>query len=216
MRLIGIAKEKGGIIMKHYVLVAAVLSSACIAPQEIASRINHANKSREITICTTEDINEVEMQRLNYFKDSWHIVSPCEVGLNRVSTAMTVFYYMWEEEFGDPDKKVLNSLNRLTIKWGEDDKVMPTIYSISGVRKKNAKVRGLAITKSDIWVKRSKYSLIYNTAFIHELVHISLWATVDTPDADHESTVYKGENYWTTRHTAFIIEVNRMLWALNI
>ena len=206
--------------MKYNVIMiaTAMLSSACISPQQMTKKMDGAFlKPKVINICTAEgDESELEMKRLNHFEDSWHINGTCEMGLNKVSSAMTVFYYMWEEEFGDPEKKVLNSLNEITIKWGEKDKVLPLAYSINGDRLKNTPASGVAMAKNYIWVKRNRRSFIYNTALVHELVHTSLWATVGSPDADHESTVYKGENYWTPRHTAFIIEVNRALWSLGI
>ena len=200
------------------VLAAAVLSSACISPQEMTKKMDDTSlRPKIINICTAEgDESELEMKRLNYFENSWHINGSCEMGLDKVSTAMAVFYYMWKEEFGDPEGKVLNSLNAITIKWGEKEKVMPFAYSVNGDKLENIPTTGLAMAKNYIWVKRNRRSFIYNTSFVHELVHTSLWAAVGSPDADHESTIYKGENYWTPQHTEFIIEVNRMLWSLNI
>jgi len=172
--------------------------------------------TEERTICITTTPDVVEMQPLLHLQDSWQIVSLCGVDVTEVSTAISIFYHMWDKEFGDPDKKVLNNLNKTVVEWGEEQKVVHSGFSISGVRKENIKIIGMAITKGYIWVKRNKWGDIHKTALIHELVHTSLWATTGSPDADHEATVYRNENLWTRKHTIFIEKVNDILSSLNI
>ena len=203
--------------MKYNIMLTtiAMLSSACVIPA--STNVHPVFKPLEkASICIVAGATNAEIKKLDYFKNSWQIVSPCEVDLNATSTAMTVFYYMWEKEFGDPDKKVFNSLNKMTVKWGEEYKMVKSGYSTSGERKENLKAAGLTLSKSYIWVKRDPRSYVYRTSLVHELVHTSLWAAVGSPDADHESATYKGESHWTARHTAFIKSVNSMLWSLGI
>ena len=172
--------------------------------------------SKERTKCITTTPDVVEMQPLIHLQDSWQIVSLCDVDATEVSTAFSIFYYSWVKEFGDPDKKVLNNLNKMMVEWGEEEKVVHSGFSISGVRKTNVKIVGMTVTQGYIWVKRDPWGDIHKTSLVHELVHASLWAATGSPDADHEATVYKNENYWTRKHTIFIIKVNKILSSLNI
>jgi hypothetical protein len=172
--------------------------------------------SEEQTKCITTTPDVVEMQSLLHLQDSWQIVSLCDVDVTEVSTAFSIFYYAWVKEFGDPDKKVLNNLNKMMVEWGEENKVVNAGYSISGVKKTNVKIAGMTVTKGYIWVKRNHWGHVYRTSLIHELVHASLWAATGSPDADHEATVYRNENYWTRKHTKFIKKVNKILSSLNI
>ena len=172
--------------------------------------------SKERTKCITTTPDVVEMQPLIHLQDSWQIVSLCDVDVTQESTAFSIFYYAWVKEFGDPDKKVLNNLNKMMVEWGEENKVVHSGYSISGVKKMNVKIAGMTVTKGYIWVKRNHWGHVYKTSLVHELVHASLWAATGSPDADHEATVYRNENYWTRKHTIFIIKVNKILSSLNI
>jgi hypothetical protein len=173
-------------------------------------------KSEEKTKCITTTPDVVRMQPLLHLQDSWQIVSLCDADVTEVSTAFSIFYYAWVKEFGDPDKKVLNNLNKMMVEWGEDTKVVYAGYSISGVKKMNVRIVGMTVTKGYIWVKRNPWGDVYKTSLVHELVHASLWASTGSPDADHEATVYKNENYWTRKHTKFIKKVNKILSSLNI
>ena len=207
------------IIMKYNIILiaAAMVSSACVVPA--STNVHPVFKplgNEKASICIVGGIPSPEMKKLNYFKDSWQIVSPCEVELSAASTAVAVFYYMWEKEFGDPDKKVFNSLNKMTVEWGEEYKVVKAGYDIDGKRRTDLKVSGLTLSKSYIWVKRNPRNYIYRTSFAHELVHTSLWATQGTPDANHELATSGNKSNWTPQHTKFIKKVNSMLWSLGI
>ena len=107
-------------------------------------------------------------------------------------------------------------MNQLLIKWGEKNKTVSAGYSINGERKEDLKASGITLTESYIWVKRNKQGDIHKTSLVHELVHVSLWASVGTPDTDHEATTYKNENFWTLKHTEFIKKVNKILSSLDI
>jgi hypothetical protein len=191
-------------------------TSELLRPRVDVERTLASLTSEERTKCITTTPDVVEMQPLLHLQDSWQIVSLCGDDVVDVSTAFSIFYYAWVKDFGDPDKKVLNNLNKMMVEWGEENKVVHAGYSISGVKKTNVKIAGMTVTKGYIWVKRNHWGHVHRTSLVHELVHASLWAATGSPDADHEATVYKNENYWTKRHTRFIKKVNKILSSLNI
>ena len=173
---------------------------------------------KEKTTCVSIDLDKKanKMRKLDNFKNSWQVVSLCEVDKNETSTALAIFYYMWEKEFGDPGNVVSNNLNEILIKWGEKYKAVPVAYSTNGIRKEGVKAKGMTLTKNYIWIKRNQQGDLHKTSLIHELVHASLWASTGSADADHEATTYKNENFWTPKHTAFIEKVNKILSSLDI
>jgi len=191
-------------------------TSEPLRPRVDVERTLASLNDEERTKCITTTPDVVEMQPLLHLEDSWQIVSLCGVDVTEVSTAFSIFYYAWVKEFGDPDQKVLNNLNKTMVEWGEEEKVVHSGYSISGVKKTNVRIVGMTVTKGYIWVKRNKWGNIHKSSLIHELVHSSLWASTGSPDADHEATVYKNENLWTRKHTIFIKKVNNILSSLDI
>lgn len=168
------------------------------------------------TVCLVMNDNERELKKIDQFDDAYQVVSFCEMDSLEVSTAMSLFYHFWVKEFGDSKGLVLENLNRMTVEWGEEEKVVAKAYTVTGEPIYDEEVIGLTLTKNYIWVYRDKTNNIANTSFIHELVHATLWAVHGSPDADHESTVYKNEDYWTRKHTIFIVKVNKILSSLNI
>jgi len=161
-----------------------------------------------------ETIKEaVDLYKLPYFDGAWQMVGRCDVPVNDTATAMVIFYNMWVEKFDDPGLVVYKALDTMLIEWGNDPRHVKAAYDMQGNLKKNARVIGLCLTKSIIWVERDEWNNIYNSALIHELVHAALWAEVGEPDADHEGKVYKG---WTQTHTKFIEEVNEVLLMMGI
>ena len=175
----------------------------------------HQDHSKR-TVCLVMNDDERQMVQLTHFTESYQIVSFCEMDSNEVATAMMLFYHYWVQEFGDPEKKVLENLNKMIIEWGEDEKVVSKAYTVDGKLVVNAPVIGITHTKNFIWVYRDKQFKIANTSLVHELVHATLWAVHGAPDTDHESTIYKNENYWTRKHTLFIKKVNDVLSSLNM
>ena len=77
---------------------------------------------KEKTTCVSIDLDKKanKMRKLDNFKNSWQVVSLCEVDKSETSTALAIFYYMWEKEFGDPGSVVSNNLNEVLIKWEID------------------------------------------------------------------------------------------------
>ena len=156
---------------------------------------------------------EVNLYKLPHFENAWQMVGQCDVPTQDVATAMVVFYNMWVERFGDPDLSVWENLNTMLIEWGEEPRRVAAAYNVKGRLIKNAQVVGLCVTKGIIWSERDQWNNIYNSSLIHELVHASLWAQIESPDADHEGDIYSG---WTREHTKLIEEVNEVLMVMDI
>ena len=116
-------------------------------------------------------------------------------------------------EFGDPSRKVWHSLNRVMIDWSPRKK-SGSAYDITGTHLNDASYGGLALSPSYIWVKPHDQEIICESALIHELVHISIWALKGTDgDPDHMGPKYTG---WTVDHSALIQRVNNTLCSLGI
>ena len=77
----------------------------------------------------------------------------------------------------------------------------------------DAQVIGLALTPSVLWAHVGDTGNISDTALVHELVHLALWSSVGSPDADHEGRKHRG---WARKHTEFILEVNSLLKSYNL
>ena len=123
-----------------------------------------------------------------------------------VAWTMYVFYELWEERFGDSEKKIENALNNLEIRWGQDRREVHNVYDINGNFLETSSVSGLMESPYISWVGIEDN--ISDTSFVHELVHIALVHVCGSPDPDHEGDVYK---CWSEQHSFFIDEVNTAL-----
>jgi len=155
-----------------------------------------------------------QMIKIPNFENAWQIVYDCKkYRIVRVSRAMRIFYTGWKAKFGDPEDRVWKQLSGLLVEWSPEKKVISSAYTIDGKKLENPTIVGLAITAGMIWVYASDepvHNTIGNTAFIHELVHISLWSMdpLYKPDPDHEGDKYAG---WTKEHSGFVIDTNLRL-----
>jgi len=155
----------------------------------------------------------VQMVQVPLLENTWQTVHECtQHPPEKVSIAITVFYNNWRLKFGE-SPNVLESLNNLLIEWSPDRKNVSG-FGIRGNKFINAPVIGLARTPTWIWVQTNDNNRVCDTAFIHELVHISIWALKGTDgDADHEGPLFHG---WTPAHTILIKETNAALCGLGI
>ena len=150
-----------------------------------------------------------QLIRLPYLQNSWHAVASCEDhDPQSVATAILYFYAQWVNEFGDPDMSVFESLNNLIIEWGPQKRKIHAAYSIDGEYLEDVTIIGLASSPRLIWCYFPYGSKLSDSSMVHELVHISLWAQYDLPDADHEGLNYIG---WTREHSGFIDTIKREL-----
>ena len=155
----------------------------------------------------------VQMVQVPLLENTWQTVHDCSLHPpEKVSIAIMVFYNNWRLKFGE-SPKVLQSLNNLLIEWSPEQKNVSG-FGIRGNKFINSPVVGLARTPTMIWVWTDDDDKICNTAFIHELVHIYIWALKGTDgDADHEGPLFHG---WTPAHTILIRETNAALCGLGI
>lgn len=146
-----------------------------------------------------------QLIRLPYLENSWHIVHSCDdINSHEVASSILYFYVQWVSQFGDEDLSVFTALNNIVVEWGPEKKIIRSAYSMDGEYLENVTIVGLAISPEMIWCHFPPGSKISSSSLVHELVHISLWAKYNTPDADHEGTVHMG---WTKDHTEFISSV---------
>lgn len=178
-------------------------------PKKATKDFQISKKDIHIHIPCDDEKSFPQLIKLPYFKNSWQVVQSCEDYRSKdVAAAMLFFYTRWLSEFGDPNGNILHALNNLVIEWSEEKKVIKAAYSIDGEYHKKVTVVGLAVSPNMIWCYFPKGSKISDSPLIHELVHISLWAEVRTPDADHEGKIYRG---WSEAHTSFIDEIKQEL-----
>ena len=199
-------------IMLPFMLMAQVAKQSAPPPEKPVRHMIPTLIFVEKRACIPIPI-ETNLYKLPHFENAWQMIGQCDVPIQDVATAMVVFYNMWVQKFDDPDLKVWKNLNTMLIEWGEQPKRVAAAYDVGGRFIKNAQVIGLCLTKGIIWAERDQRNNIYNSSLVHELVHASLWAQIETPDADHEGHIFNG---WTKEHTKFIEEVNEVLMVMDI
>lgn len=155
----------------------------------------------------------VQMVQVPLLENTWQTVHDCTLHPpEKVAIAITVYYNNWRLKFGE-SPNILQSLNNLLIEWSPERKNVSG-FGIHGNKFINSPVVGLARTPTMIWVQTDDDDRICSTAFVHELVHISIWALKGTDgDADHEGPLFQG---WTPAHTVLIKETNAALCGLGI
>jgi len=155
-----------------------------------------------------------QMIQLPLFHRASQTVESC--GLHdreRTAIAMSLFYRGYQEKFSDPMGVVADAFNHLMIEWSSKEKKISGGYGMNGKRFSDKNISGLTRTPRWIWVHTEYDERICQTSFIHELIHVSLWAVNGTGDPDHLGKKYKG---WTIDHTAFIQEMNETLCILGL
>tara|TARA_B100001123_G_scaffold446273_1_gene600176 strand:- start:3690 stop:4307 length:618 start_codon:yes stop_codon:yes gene_type:complete len=156
-----------------------------------------------------------QMIIIPFFVHATQVVNDCDVyAKHKVGLALLIYYHKWVEEFGDPDFKVREMLEKVMIQWGDQVKISKRGFSIDGEPFTNRNIIGRVMGPSVIWVFKGRENKISETALVHELVHLSIRAEYgEHGDPDHEGGKYGG---WSVVHTHMIQEVNQMLRAFNI
>ena len=155
-----------------------------------------------------------QMIMIPFFHRATQIVPDCKTyPKHKTALALMVFYHKWQEYFGDDDYAVKELLNKVMVKWGRQLRTIEARgFNLHGEPITKATIQGIVETDTIIWVWQA-YGKISETSLIHELVHISLKASIGTTDPDHEGHMYQG---WTPAHTRMIEEAKDMLRAFNI
>ena len=130
----------------------------------------------------------------------------------KVAIAMQTFEVSWYRHFGR-SPAVEKVLRNLIVIFGQEEKRVRMAFDAAGVAIQNPTLSGETITKDMVWIL-SRSQRICDTSFIHELVHIGLWAEGwDRGDPDHLGKSYYG---WSVKHDLLIQEVNGTLCVLGI
>ncbi len=156
-----------------------------------------------------------QMIQVPGFKSTWQVVDNCKQHPREKTTiALKIFHSEWIEQFGD-SWAVNKRMNELMITWTSKTKHGSGFHTDGRRATENARLYGRAMSPTVIWVSsRSPSEPICDSALVHELVHISIWALKGTDgDPDHQVTKYSG---WTVDHTALIQNVNKLLCELGI
>ena len=129
---------------------------------------------------------------------------------------MTIFMEEWRKRFpynGINNRKVENALHELVSEFN-DDKKTANAYTVTGMYGNSLTVSGLALSPGWIWVKTMHGERLCNTSFVHELVHIGIWAVKGSDgDPDHLGNKYSG---WTDHHMLVMQETESRLCELGI
>ncbi len=154
------------------------------------------------------------MVKIPGFTQAWQVIEDCdEFPAAKTSITLVFFYFEWQNTFGDIHRNVEKAINNIMIEYSNDDKRI-NAYDVTGTYIENARVVGLALTPTMVWVKIREDKLICKTSLIHELVHIAIWANKKTDaDPDHLGPRYSG---WSADHSALIQRVNTQLCELGV
>lgn len=155
-----------------------------------------------------------EMAQIPHYTNAWQIKKTDSwPPVHNVSLAIRMFYERWKEDFGDPNGRVHEALNKLMIEWVEPHEKNVLGYSIDG-KMIRGRAKGLALSPTYIKVRKTVYKRLASTSLIHELTHVALWNSGNIlGDPDHEGEAYRG---WTSKHTKMIKDLNRILADINI
>jgi hypothetical protein len=156
-----------------------------------------------------------QMIQVPGFKSTWQVVHNCnQHPREKTSIALKIFHSEWIQQFGD-SWAVNKRMNELMITWSLKTKQGSGFHTDGRRATENSRIYGRVMSPTVIWLSaRSMSEPICESALVHELVHISIWALKGTDgDPDHQGTQYLG---WTVDHTALIQNVNELLCELGI
>jgi hypothetical protein len=163
-----------------------------------------------------ECVSKNELTRIPGWKYAYQKQEQCNFpNPGEVSVALQIFYVSWYETFGDRADAVYENLNNIIVEWREDLMPFERGYSVDGTFIESGVATGLTRSKDYIIVRRAFATKIYDTSFVHELVHASIRAANPGQhgDPDHEGPKYKG---WEKEHTTFIKHVNETLRLMDL
>jgi hypothetical protein len=157
------------------------------------------------------------MLRVSHLKTAVMIVHDCsDMDEERVSIAIHMFLKKWKEQFPHNiigNKKVVEALNSLSTEFSGAKKTA-NAYTIDGTYGKGLTVSGLTLAPGWIWVRITPGERLCKTSFIHELVHVAIWALKGSDgDPDHLGGKYPG---WKIEHNKLIQDTNNILcdWGI--
>ena len=202
--------------MRRGLKASIIFITTCFFITTLQSDSGNEIEARPTTTPPADTTRCITPQVLTHIKipnleNTYHLLDECEVNPYLVYRTMFVFYEAWLLWFDDEGGQVRESINNVLVEWGDKDRRTPAAYNIHGEYITNVLVNGLALSPGHIWVRRDSKS-IGNSSLVHEMVHIALWNKYGDADPSHEG----GEDtIWTTEHTDFIREVDRILFLMG-
>jgi len=169
----------------------------------------------EFKKCNPLTTDEIQMVFVPDYGDTSILVQYCHTfRRERVSIALRYFENEWNRLFGQ-STEVYSNMRNLMITFSNENRKISNGYSEDGVKLNGAKLLGVTVTKSTIWVYVPNWTeRICDTSLVHELVHASIWASNKShADPDHLGLRYLG---WDREHSKLIQDVNAELCKLGI
>ena len=161
-------------------------------------------------------VSDPQMLKVPGFSQAYIIVDNCAtMDRQRVSIAMYTFLQIWEEHFPHQvsTHRVDEALSSLLTTFNSEKKTA-NAYTSEGVYGENLPVSGLTLTPGWVWVKMTPGDRLCKSSFVHELVHVAIWAINKSHgDPDHLGGKYPG---WTLEHNLVIQETNKVLCEWGI
>jgi hypothetical protein len=174
----------------------------------------------QITNKTCSSVPANKMNRVPGYKSTYQQTDDCDYFYpSHTSLAIHVFYVEWVNKFGDNDAIILSALNELVVEYGTYQRLVARIYGMDGdFRPGQTVVNGLTGNRGKyifVWIGRGTHPKLHKTSFIHELVHVAIYAANfgEHGDPDHLGDKYKG---WTHMHTKFIQDTNEVLKSMDL
>lgn len=159
--------------------------------------------------------NGIQMLKVPGYEMSYITVPDCfVVRRQKVSIAITIFLEEWRKKQPIHSyEKVRDNANQLLIEFNDDIRTV-SAYDHAGNFVKNRIAKGLALTKTIIWVKMEHGDLLCKSSLVHELVHTAIWANKKTDgDPDHLGLKYSG---WSHTEELIMKSTNKRLCELGI
>ena len=157
-----------------------------------------------------------QMLKVPGYDKSYIMVHNCNaMDRQRVSIGITIFLEEWSKVYGRSARQsvITNTMNNVLVEFSNAYKTVNG-YSVDGTYIENVSVRGLANGPTLAWVKAESGDLLCKTSFVHELMHLAIWAVKGTDgDPDHLGPKYYG---WTNDSMIIIQNTNQRLCDLGI
>ena len=211
-------------MIKSFLRICFLLSIPLSIPasgSEIGSLWDEAglfHKQISNKACSTVPANTVH--GVPGYKDTHQKTDDCDYFYpSHTSLALHVFYVEWVNKFGDDDGVILKSLNELMIEYGTYQRALSRIYSIDGTyRPGRTVINGLTSNHGKyifVWIGKSVEPRLHKTSFVHELIHVAIFAQTfgEHGDPDHLGSKYKG---WTHMHSKLIDDTNNILKSMDL
>jgi len=175
---------------------------------------------KPITNKTCSSVPANKLNRVPGYKFTYQQTDDCDYFYpSHTSLALHVFYVEWVAKFGDTDGILLSAINELIIEYGTYQRLVARIYGMDGdFRPGQTVVNGLTGNRGKyifVWIGEGSHPKLHKTSFVHELVHVAIYAANfgEHGDPDHLGEKYKG---WTHMHTKFIHDTNEVLESMDL